>query len=105
MRRSTVSNWFIRLHRPVSFRGANPNSTESIRPDRTPAWEDLHLEACKWSYGQILDLRLSCRGLSTARCMVARKGIYLVEPTGPVWARKLLEEAVEEWCELDSEMN
>ena len=56
-----------------------------------------------WCLG--LDLRLSYRGLSTARCMVARKGFYLVEPTGPVWARRILEEAVEEWCELDSEMN
>ena len=101
MRRSTVASWFNRMHRPTSFRAASANEV------RNPslAWEDLHLEALTWSDGQILDLRLAYRGLSTGRCMVARKGIYLVEPTGPVWARRLLQEAVTEWCALDSERN
>ena len=101
MRRSTVANWFNRIHRPTSFRAVSPGW------GRAPAldWSDLHLETLTWSDGQILDLRLAYRGLSTGRCMVARKGIYLVEPTGPVWARQLLEEAVREWCAIDSERN
>ena len=102
MRPTAISSWFARLHRPVSLRSSNPHS---LPPDRTPAWEDLRLETSRSSDGLILDLSLSCRGLSTARCVVARKGAYLVEPTGPVWARQLLQEAVREWCELDSEMN
>ena len=105
MRRSTVSNWFSKLHRPVSLRTANPNADGTIRTEQVPAWEDLHLETSPLSDGRILDFRLSCRGSSTARCMVARKGIYLLEPTGPAWARELLEEAVREWCAMDAEMN
>src|ERR1035437_3973975 len=105
MRRSTVATWFTRLHRPTSFGATLQQPVRSFRGDLTPAWEDLRLESCTWSDGQILDMRLAYRGLSTGRCLVARKGVYLVEPTGPQWARMLLQEAVREWCELDSEMN
>jgi hypothetical protein len=84
------------------------DSTNKARIERCepiPAWEDLRLESCTRSNGQILDLHLVHQGLSTGRCLAARKGIYLMEPTGPGWARTLLEEAVREWCELDSDMN
>ena len=104
MRRSTVANWFNRMRRPTSFRMPAPNKVRVVQSDPTPAWEDLRMESFTWSDGQILDLRLAYQGLSTGRCLVARKGIYLVKPTGPVWARKLLEEAVKEWCALDAEM-
>jgi hypothetical protein len=87
MRRSTVANWFTRMHRPTSFHLVSAIGAETPELD----WKDLRLETLSWSDGQILDLRLAYRGQSTGRCMVARKGIYLVEPTGPVWARQLLE--------------
>lgn len=102
MRRSTVANWFTRIHRHTSFRRS---SRGVIHGDSAPAWEDLRLEACTRSEGQVLDLRLAYRGLSTGRCLVAREGLYLVEPTGPEWARELLAEAVKEWCASEADMD
>lgn len=97
MRRSTVSNWFTKLHRPAALRSPLLCKVRVVQGDAAPSLEALRLETFDLSDGRILDLQLSYRGHSTGRCIVERGGVYLLDPTGPEWARELLKEAVREW--------
>ncbi len=62
-----------------------------------PDWSSLELHRRFWAEGDALELRLDVAGEPASRCLVARDGQFLFGPTGPAWARELLQEAALEW--------
>lgn len=94
--------------RPLIGRGDMDSPISSYPEDEneirlSPCWNDLFLHRRIWAEGNAIELRLDLAGEPASRCLIARDGQFLLGPTGPHWARELVEEAAREWSSRASE--
>lgn len=93
-----ITGWMDSLRRPRPAR--EERAWDRRRPHsqaQTSHWDGLGLSTQPMAEGSMLEVVLSTFGEEVGRCLARRDGTFLREPTGPIWARAMLVEAVAEW--------